>query len=345
MKNTILKHLARALCRMPAPVVRLLGGAPIRIDGQTLDPVVQMMVRHFTDPPGTVPPLADLRHGFDTQGSWLTHPPAPGIDATQHSIPGPASPIPIELHRPQNLSGAAPALLFFHGGGHAGGSISSHRGICRQLAHAAQCVVIAVDYRLAPEHPFPAGINDSLAAFDHLTTYAAEFGLDPNRIAVGGDSAGGNIAAVIAQQRRDAPHPPVFQILWVPWVDLSKDHPSYDLFETGFFLEKSQLHWYRDQYLSRAEQATDPQVSPLLGDVTGTCPAALLVTGFDPLRDEGRAYADKLTKAGVPTTLRLYEGAVHPFINVAGYVPLASEAFDDASALLRTALHQTGDPA
>jgi acetyl esterase len=326
--------------------VRLLAGTPITDGDQALDPLVQFMLRFFSDPPGKLASVEETRAGFDRQGDWLTHEPAPDIDRRPITVPGPAGPITCEQHRPRRLgAAAAPALLFFHGGGHVAGSLRSHRSVCRQLAADGECVVIAADYRLAPEDPFPAGIDDSLAAYDAVVGDAAALGLDPDRIAVGGDSAGGNIAAVVAQQRRAAAHPPRFQILWAPWLDLSKQSASYESFATGFFLEKPKMEWYTDHYLRTEPDALDPRASPLLGDVAEVCPAAILVAGFDPLRDEGLAYGRKLAEAGVSAVTRTHEGLVHPFINFGGCVPAASAAFDDATALLRSHLAISPDAA
>lgn len=339
VSDRILRRLARTATRLPPPVVRRLAGTPITDGDRALDPLVQFMLRYFSDPPGKLTSVEETRDGFDRQGDWLAHGPAPDVDRRTMTVPGPTGPIACELHRPRRLGTAdAPALLFFHGGGHVAGSLISHRSVCRQLAADGRCVVIAVDYRLAPEDPFPAGIEDSLAAFDAVVDDAAALGLDPDRIAVGGDSAGGNIAAVVAQQRRSAAHPPRFQILWVPWLDLSKRSASYDSFPTGFFLEKPKMEWYTDRYLPDRADALDPLASPLLGDVQGVCPAAVLVAGFDPLRDEGQAYGAKLAEAGVDVTTRTYDGLIHPFINFGGCIPAAAAAFNDATAILRSHL-------
>lgn len=336
MKADVMRLAARAACRLPIPLIRLLGGPPKVVDGQRMDPLVQFMVRYFADPPGTLDSVARTREGFDIQGTWLTHRPQPGVSVTPWAAEGPIGPIPCEIHRPKGLPARdAPVLVFYHGGGHAAGSLVSHRGVCRQLAHDAQCAVVAVDYRLAPEHRFPVGIGDCLAAFDAVVAHAWELGFDPARVGVGGDSAGANAAAVVAQQRKAAPQPPRFQILWVPWVDMSRQTRSYELFDLGYFLEKPKMEWYTAHYLARPEDALDPMASPLLGDVSGVCPAALLIAGFDPLRDEGVAYGRKLRAAGVETHATVYEGLVHPFINVAGCVPAAARAFEDATALLR----------
>lgn len=339
MKSTILKYAARVACRLPMPLVKRLGGPPRAIDNQRLDPLVQFMVRYFADPPGTLDSVAKTRSGFDVQGTWLTHASEPTVNIKRWSFDGPVGPVHCEIHQPASLPNRdAPALIFFHGGGHVAGSLDSHRNVCQRLSHDGQCAVVAVDYRLAPEHRFPVGISDCLAAYDAVVAQSGELGFNPNRIGVGGDSAGGNAAAVVAQQRSSAPHPPKLQMLWVPWVDMSKQSDSYQLFGEGFFLEKVKMEWYTDLYLRSNMDALDPLASPLLGDVAGICPAFLLIAGFDPLRDEGVMYANKLEAAGVKTHAKVYEGLVHPFINVAGYVPAANQAFKDATHFLRTQL-------
>lgn len=339
MSSSLLKWVARAACRLPVPIMKFLSGKPQEIEGKRLDPVVQFMVRYFADAPGLLASVEETRAGFDLQGDWLTHAPAPGVRIEPWVVQGPAGPIRCEIHRPASLPGKdAPVLVFYHGGGHVAGSLASHREVCRQLAHEGQCGVVAVDYRLAPEHRFPVGIKDCLAAFDAVVMEAAKLGFDPRRVGVGGDSAGGNAAAVVAQQRRHAPFPPRLQMLWVPWLDMSRQSRSYRLFAEGFFLEKAKMEWYTDLYLGKPEDAIDPLASPLLGDVTGVCPAVFLIAGFDPLRDEGIAYGEKLKAAGVSTHVRVFEGLVHPFINVAGYVPAAKAAFTEAMRLMRERL-------
>lgn len=337
--DTLMRFAARTACKLPAPILKRLSGPKIEIDGQKLDPLVQFLVRNFADKPGYIGTVASTRSSLDSQGTWMDFPHHPSVKAQRGSFPGPAGDVPYEVYRPAGLPDKdAPVLVFYHGGGHTGGSLKSHAGACRELARRAGIAVLSVEYRLAPDHRFPAGIDDSLAAYDGVIAQAETLGFDRARVAVGGDSAGANVAAVVAQQRKTADHPPAYQMLWVPWVDMSKQSPSYALFDEGFFLEKPKMEWFTDNYLNTPEEALDPRVSPLLGDVSGVCPAALLVAGFDPLCDEGLAYGEKLKAAGVTTQVNLYDTLVHPFINVAGCVPAATAAFDDAAALLKANL-------
>ena len=333
----IKKFVALTLLRFPLSIIKLLIGKPIQVDGQTMDPVVQFMVKYFVSHPvGYIPTVDEERREFDIQGSWFAHHPEPSVSITNWTVNGPNGEIPCEIHRPATLPDQhAPALLYYHGGGYLSGSLESHRNVCRQISHDVNCAVVAVDYRLAPENKFPIGVTDCLAAYDAVVEQSLELGLDPKRISVGGDSAGGNAAAVIAQQRKSSSCPPNFQVLWVPWLDMSKQTDSYELMGEGFFLEKKKMEWYTANYLRSEEDGFNPLASPSLGDVEGVCPAAIFVAGFDPLRDEGINYAKKLKGAGVPTHYRLYEGMVHPFLNVAGKIPIARIAFDDAITVLR----------
>lgn len=333
----IKKFFALTFLSLPIPIIKLFIGKAIQIDGQTMDPLVQFMVKFFVDhEPGYIPSVEEERREFDIQGSWFAHNPEPSVSIQEWAADGPNGEIPCEIHRPAKLpSKLAPALIYYHGGGHVSGSLDSHRNLCRQLSFDLNCAVIAVDHRLAPEYKFPIGINDCLAAYDAVILQAEELGVAPKRISVGGDSAGGNAAAVIAQQRKSSSYPPKLQVLWVPWLDMSKQTPSYEFMCEGFFLEKKKMEWYTQHYLRSEEDGINPLASPSLGDVEGVCPAFIFSAGFDPLRDEGREYAEKLKAAGVPTRYKLYEGFVHPFVNVAGKVPVARVAFDEAISLLK----------
>ena len=336
LKDHLKKRAALTALKLPLPVLKVLGGKPICIDGQTMDPVVQFMVRYFTSKAGYIASPAEERREFDVQGSWFGHDPEPSVIISPWRPSGPHGVIPCEVHKPSRLPKQnAPAFVYYHGGGHVSGSLKSHRNVCRQLAHEINCVVVAVEHRLAPENKFPIGIEDCLAAYDAVVDSAAELDIDPDRVGVGGDSAGGNAAAVVAQQRKNTKHPPKFQMLWAPWLDMSKQTRSYELMGEGFFLEKKKMEWYTHHYLNSAEEGLNPLASPLLGDVSGVCPAAVHMAGFDPLRDEGVAYGEKLAAAGIETQVTVYEGAVHPFINVAGKIPLANQAFQDAVRILR----------
>jgi len=339
LPQKLLKPFAHTVVRLPRPLLRLAAGEPARVDGQELDLHCQLIARQFAIPSAKLESVDAMRDDYERTGTLLGHEPTSPVALRTFTIQGPGGPVPCEVYRPVQVAESdAPTLIYFHGGGHVTGSLNTHRLACRQLAFESDAVVIAVDYRLAPDDKFPAGIEDSLAAYDEIAARADELGIDRSRIAVGGESAGGNIAAVIAQQRRDASPAPCFQLLLVPWLDLSGYSRSYELFESGFHNSRELMDWYTGHYLNGPDDALNPLASPSLGDVGGVCPAAVLVAGFDPLRDEGRAYAQKLEAAGVPTTLRCFESLIHPFMNFAGQVPAAKSAFEEVARALKAGL-------
>jgi acetyl esterase len=244
------------------------------------------------------------------------------------------------LYVPPGVREPSPLLVYFHGGGFVCGDLDTHDSVCRFLAREAAVRLLSIDYRLAPEHRFPAAIEDGLEAFRFAVKEAASLGADAARIAVGGDSAGGNVAAAVAQLARDADPPPAFQLLTYPVADWSQKRESYRLFREGFSLSEAEMDWYRRHFLQGdADAARDPRASPLLADDLSTvAPACVVVAGFDPLRDEGIAYARRLEEAGVPTTLRVYWGLVHGFVNATavGRSPVA--AMREVAASLRRGL-------
>jgi acetyl esterase len=262
------------------------------------------------------------------------------------SIPGPAGPLAIRVYRPV-LDNTLPALLFFHGGGFVICNLDSHDRQCRSLANKAGCVVIAVDYRLAPEHKYPAAVEDAYAATKYVAEHAADFGIDPTRIAVGGDSAGGNLATVVALLSRDRGGPRLrFQLLIYPVVDLEDDNdPSMQEFGHDHFLTLEAMAWFTENYLPGPQAAREPSASPLYAsDLRGLAPAMILTAECDPLRDQAEAYARKLLDAGVPVEWKRYEGMIHPFFQFGGILDAANVAMEDATAALRRAL-ETAAPA
>lgn len=237
------------------------------------------------------------------------------------TIPGPDCPLPVRHYRP-DIEGPAPLLVFFHGGGFAVGDIESHDGLCRMICRDAAIHVLSVDYRLAPEHKAPAAVEDCVAAYRWALGHAAELGADPSRIGIGGDSAGGNLAAFVALRSRDEAIPqPVLQVLLYPVLDLSEETRSRKLFSDGFFLSKRDRDWFTELYLEGTEVAADDvRVSPLhAGDLSGLAPALVLTAGFDPLRDEGNEYAAALRSAGVTVDHRQFNALTHGFASIAPF--------------------------
>lgn len=340
LTDSFQKYTLRALARLPETAMQSLAGAPVRFEGQKLNAVAQLLNRYSPQgaPPDSTPEtLARMRSDTEAQTTWLAPWANRLIEAEEIALPGAEGPRPARLYRPAQLSEPGPGLLYFHGGGHVMGSIRSHDGICRALAGDGGLRVISFDYRLAPEHPFPAGIEDCTAAFRGLAARAAEFGIEPARIAVGGDSSGANCAAVVAQSCRDDSISPAFQLLFVPWLDLANKHNSYELFGRGFMLEEEWIDWFAALYLNGADP-TDPRVSPLYGDVAGLCPALIVTAGFDPLRDEGEAYAAAMSRAGIDAQHVRAEGMTHAFLNFSGGIPAARALLQQSALRLAEAL-------
>jgi acetyl esterase len=255
------------------------------------------------------------------------------------SIPGPARSIPIRVYWPEERKGL-PALVYYHGGGWVMGSLDSVDRTCRALANASGCVLISVDYRLAPEDKFPAAVEDADAALRYVAHRAAELGIDPKRIAVGGDSAGGNLAAVVAQISRDRGSPRLaFQLLIYPVVDRDDNRLSLQEFAQGYLLTRPGMDYFWAHYLPKPEDGRHPHASPIQAESLAGLPPALVITAeCDPIRDQGEAYAKRLQESGVAAATRRYEGAIHSFFNLSGAIDTGRQAIADAGDALKTAL-------
>jgi acetyl esterase len=258
------------------------------------------------------------------------------------TLPGPNGDIPVRLYAASS-SPNQPAVVYFHGGGFVYGNRDTHDNLCRALAHEAACTVLSVDYSLSPESRFPAAVQDSLAATRWIAANASSLHLDPARIAVAGDSAGGNLAAVVALHARASGPKLAAQILFYPVADFSSfDTESYLTFAEGYGLTRAAMQWFRDLYLASPEQARHPDASPLLApDLAHLPPTLILTAEFDPLRDEGEAFAKRLEQASVPVTLTRYPGMIHAFIAMRGVLDDGNRAILEAAAFLR-ALSPTG---
>jgi len=260
------------------------------------------------------------------------------VTARDHVIAGPAGALPMRLFLPRAAApGSLPVLAFFHGGGWCIGDLETHDPLCRQLAHEAQAAVLSVDYRLAPEHRFPAAVDDCFAALRFLVAVGESLGLDPRRIAVGGDSAGGNLAAVAALLARDAGIAVKAQVLIYPATDFTHYRPSHDDYAEGFLLTREAIAWFGRNYLDDAERS-DCRASPILtADLRGLPPAIVICGECDPLRDESRDYAEKLRQAGNEATFHLYPGMIHGFYTMGGAIAAADQAIAQSAAFLRRA--------
>jgi acetyl esterase len=244
--------------------------------------------------------------------------PEPVGSATDRVVDGPGGSIPVRVYHPAGaVAGLLPGLVYAHGGGFVFCDLDSHDGLCRDLANRLGAVVVAVDYHLAPEHPWPAAAEDVYAVTRWITDNCIELGVDTGRIAVGGDSAGGNLAAVTALMSRDRGGPAFCaQLLIYPMITPDFTTESYQRYGSGFYNPESALRWYWDQYVPDEASRTDPYASPLHADLHGLPPAVVVIAGHDPLRDEGVAYSAALTAAGVPTVMEMFEGGIHGFMTM-----------------------------
>ena len=233
-----------------------------------------------------------------------------------------------------------PVLIYFHGGGFVIGDLDTHEGLCRMLANASGCRVISVAYRLAPEHKFPAAVEDAYAAVCWVAGHARELGIDGNRVAVGGDSAGGNLSAVVCQLIKERGGPKLaLQLLLYPATETDVETPSRLSLAEGYLLEKKSIEWFMKQYIALGTDPIDPRLAPLLAtDLSGLPPAHIHTAEFDPLVDEGQAYAQKLAAAGVPVEYTCHPGMIHHFFCLAGAIPYARTAIDNAGAAIKRAL-------
>jgi acetyl esterase len=326
---------------LPAPVRRLMAGPPVRIDGQEMALDAQLMIRLknlsgsdvFTDP------VDEARARYEQLPLLISYASPLPVAVREIGIPAEHGDVPATLYTPADLPEPSGLLVYFHGGGFSVGSRISHDPVARCLACHAGVRVLSVEYRRAPEHPFPAAVEDAIAAFGYAHRHAVDVGADRDQIAVGGDSAGGNLAAVTAQQavRRGAAVP-AFQLLMYPPMDLATRRPSHDLFARGSTFTDRNLQWALANYIPSDIDPRDPRLSPLHGDVAGLPPAYIGSAGFDPIRDDGVAYADKLRAAGVPVALSRQADLPHAYLNFVGLGGRFAEAASEAAGALRLGL-------
>ena len=321
-------RLERAVNRVasasPARLQSLLAGRGVTSEGQRLSPQFALALRALALTGKTSYDTLDVpaARALLEKESWTFTGPRIEVGAVhdltldeEGEVPIPAR-LYLPAEEPGGFDGPPPVVVFLHGGGWVLGSIESHDAVTRFLCRHGRVAVLSVDYRLAPEHRFPAAVEDTVHAVRWARRHGGRWGYDGSRLAVAGDSAGGNLSAVACQQLRGTDDLPDLQVLVVPGVDLSRHSASRTTYGNGFFLTDSEMDWYEDHYLGPHTDRSDPRVSPLLADdLSGLPPAYVVVAGFDPLRDEGEAYAQALRDAGVPVTLRRHSALVHPFIN------------------------------
>ena len=328
----------RGMLGLPERVQRLLSGRPLVRDGQVLATDVQLMLRlaQVAGEPGLGDvPIPDGRLLLRRQGALAggRQPIGSVRDVRVGDRPG-------RLYAPTDATEPGPLLVFLHGGGWVLGDLESHDPVCRAMAERARVRVLAVDYRLAPEHPFPAAYDDCVAAYRWVVGHVAELGADPGRLAVGGDSAGGTLAASVAIAAAQEGLPLAFPLLVYPGTDMRGGTRSRELFNDGLLLEQDFMDLAKASYLTRPDDVTDPRASPLLADLpAGLAPAYVATAGFDPLRDEGEAYARRLAEAGVRVELRRFPDQVHGFLQMCGAGRTTRAAVAEVAARLRAALH------
>jgi acetyl esterase len=306
------------LFALPDPVLARLAG-PVPEQALGLEPDAWMVARlsAIARLPAGERPVAEMRARFELIAVPFSPRRELAVTSEDHTLAGPAGPLAARLYVPSEAPAVGPLLVYFHGGGWVQGSVKSHDPACRLLAHLAGVRVLSVEYRLAPEHAFPAAAEDALAAYAQAAARHAELGADPARLALGGDSAGGNLAAVAAQTAHADPElpAPAFQLLIYPALDMSRKPASRRLFGERFLLTEQSMSWYEDQYVPDPARRADPRVSPLLSaELAGLAPAHVATCLADPLRDEGEAYANRLREAGVPVSLQRHP-LIHGFFN------------------------------
>src|SRR5256885_109966 len=308
-----------------------------------LDPDAVFVYKAFQEagrPPYETVSQAEARQLY-LAARVASNPEPPELESAKPlAIPAPHGSIPARIYTPKRLrktNGLAPCLVFFHGGGWVIGDLDSHDVVCRKLAHEGELIVISVDYRLAPEHKFPAAVDDAIAATKWIAANAKALGIDQGRLTVGGDSAGGNLAAVVAIAARDGDGPAIAaQVLIYPAIDFALTHPSHQEPETSILLTHSVIRWFRDHYLNSAADVDDWRASPVrTKTLIGLPPTYVLTAGADPLRDEGNEYALRLKEAGVPVTYRTFPGQFHGFFTMGKLLQQANVAATEIGVWLK----------
>jgi acetyl esterase len=335
----------RRVCGLPPRLSRAIFGRPPRLDGQELAPDIHALLQlaKWAGETSLVEgrTVEQARAENNEEAQILSGPPRPMARAEAVTIPGPGGELPARLYvalgapRPPQ-----PLLIYYHGGGWVIGDLDTHDGVCRFLSEFSGCRVLSIDYRLAPEHPFPAAVEDAFAAFGWATEHAVELGADPARIAVGGDSAGGNLSAGVCLQARAGGGPqPAMQLLLYPATDVVGEQASRETFAEGFALTRNDMRWFESHYLPEGCEPDDPRASMMRApDLSGLPPAYVVTAGFDPLRDEGETYAARMREAGAQVALQRHPSLIHGFANLTAICPSARAAMLEVSGALQMGL-------
>lgn len=346
---------ANLAVRLPIAWINILAGAPVSADGRTLDARAQWLIEVLArsgQPPIERTSVLEARTNYDAFMLEMGGRPAPIGEIVDRTIEGPGQgpgdgpggQLRVRVYRPAgSVARLLPAILYLHGGGWVMGSLEGYDLASRYFCARSGCVVVVPEYRLAPEHRFPAGLDDAVAAFRWLARDATGLGIDPARLVIAGDSAGGNLAAAATLRLRDDERRACLQWLIYPVTDLGFETASYRSCGDGFLLTRAAMEWFRGHYLADPAEVADPMASPLRApDLAGLPPALVYTAGLDPLRDEGKAYADRLTAAGAKTIHREFESLTHGFVGLRGTIHSAARAMDDMVAGLRHELAQLG---
>ena len=314
--------LIKLLFKLPPSIlIRWSGKKQIEKGYRKLDPGFQYLMKIMENIGAkldTSKPAAELRKEFEERRGLLLLSLPSGVRITDHVVKSNGAEIKVREYSPESIGSIYPAVVYFHGGGWVFGSIETHEAFTGFLAKELKAKVFSVDYRLAPEHPYPTPLADCEAAFNWVKENSSDLGINPNRVSIGGDSAGGNLAASLCVKRKQEElSMPKAQLLIYPVTDLTLKHPSIDEMAEGFFLTKDSMEYFRDNYLENRELIKDPLVSPLFAeDLSGHPPAVVVTAGFDPLRDEGDQYAQALRNANVEIYHRTHDSYIHGFVNM-----------------------------
>ncbi|MFZ5668130.1 MAG: alpha/beta hydrolase [Pseudomonadota bacterium] len=335
------KAVLKVMLALPTPVLRMMaGGGVVYQGGRTLDPRFQFLAAGARRAPAmsTLSP-AEARAATTAGLSMMAGRPEQGVRTESLSITGPGGPLKLRAYRPADQDSGAPLMVFAHFGGGVIGDLDTCDAFCGMIARIARTAVLSVDYRLAPEHRFPAGLEDVLAAFRWARDNAARFGALPGTASIGGDSMGGNFAAVVAQEMKRAGEPqPALQLLIYPAVDVASETQSMTTYADAYPLSRDTMNWFMGHYMGPDADPADPRLSPIkTEDLTGLAPAIVITAGFDPLVDQGECYAKRLNDAGAPVIYRCYDSLAHGFTAFTGAVPAADVACREIAGFVRQA--------
>lgn len=322
--------------RQPTRAVEWLDPAHANLDSQTRS-VLERLTSQSQVNVMSLPP-AERRRAHEALFAPLGLAPAQLTNVTERFIPGPGGPLRVRIYTPRDAAARPrPLLVYFHGGGMSVGSLEQYDPLVQRLSQRSGVIVVSVDYRLTPENRFPAPVEDAYAALQWTHDNAAEIGGDPTRLAIGGDSAGGNLAAVVSQLARNHGPALVFQLLIYPAVGFDRNNESMQRYSHGYLFGVAELQMAVDQYISDPAQLTDPRLFPILArDLSGLPPAFVISAGYEIMRDDIERYARRMQEAGVPVELHRYETTIHPFLSMAGVIDLGQQAIDECADKLRT---------